>query len=501
MDSLTMLVIADQHYVHAAGRECTMPERIGRHALEWTRRAIEEATRIRPPDVIVLLGDIVDNGFAAGAEQDMAEFATVVKASGVSVVVVPGNHDVAPERVFGAFGDFPGRHCINDYILYSFADNYGDDDTPVRHPDAIKQFLNEVKDRPVITLQHPPLYPAVDCTDYPFTPSNTAEIMAAYKRAGVVLSLSGHYHRGTQPALKDGVTYLTCAAIAEAPFHFYIVSLLGREVTVDSRSLQIPSSAGFVDTHIHTHFGYCAEDVHPRQSSERAKLLGVKGIVCVEHAAQLYLSEADYWQGRHVDEPEAIRNKCSSDSNRMPAYRSEMAGFRSDYVRIGLEVECDCEGSFTLLDEDRDGWDMLLGAVHWLPGKMAADTRTQRESSFLRVVEQLTTLGIDILGHPFRFFHKENLPRPIELYRPVARLLRAHNVAAEINFHTNEPDPDFFRRCLEEEVRIVVGSDAHALKEVGDLLPHLRLLQEIGFETFTRKDREQTDRIAHLHFQ
>ncbi len=180
LDSLTMLVIADQHYVHAAGRECTMPERIGRHALEWTQRAIEEATRIRPPDVIVLLGDIVDNGFAAGAEQDMAEFATVVKASGVSVVVVPGNHDVAPERVFGAFGDFPGRHCINDYILYSFADNYGDDDTPVRHPDAIKQFLNEVKDRSVITLQHPPLYLAVDCTDYPFTPSNTAEIMAAY---------------------------------------------------------------------------------------------------------------------------------------------------------------------------------------------------------------------------------------------------------------------------------------------------------------------------------
>ena len=485
-----MLVIADPHYVRAAGRECTMSDRMGQHTLEWTQRAIEETMRINPPDAIALMGDIVDNGYAVGAEKDIAEFAKVIKATGVPVIVVPGNHDGNAERVFEAFGDARGRHCINNYILYSFADNYGDDETPMRHPDVIRQFLNEVDDRPVITLQHPPLHPAVDCTNYPFMPGNTTEIIAAYKHAGVVLSLSGHYHSGTEPALKDGVTYLTCATIAEAPFHFYIVSVQGHDVTVDRRSLQIPSSVELVDTHIHTHFAYCAEDIHPNESSKRARLMGAKGIVYAEHAAQLYLSEPDYWGGRHIDEPEAIQNSRCSDFNRMPTYRSEMAGFRSDYVQIGLEVECDRKGDLTLLEEDRDGWDILLGAVHYLPGNMAASTRMQREESFLRVVDQVTSLGIDVLAHPFRFFYKKKLPRPTDIYRPVAKLLRTRNIAAEINFHTNEPDPDFFRCCLEEGVRIVTGSDAHALREVADLQPHLRLLRDIGFEIFTGKDEE-----------
>ena len=53
-------------------------------------------------------------------------------------------------------------------------------------------------------------------------------------------------------------------------------------------------------------------------------------------------------------------------------------------------------------------------------------------------------------------------------------------MAAELNFHYNDPDPEFFRICREEGTRIVMGSDAHQLREVGDLQPHLRLLRQIG---------------------
>jgi histidinol phosphatase-like PHP family hydrolase len=157
-----------------------------------------------------------------------------------------------------------------------------------------------------------------------------------------------------------------------------------------------------------------------------------------------------------------------------------MAEFRCEALAVGLEVECDRDGKLTLLDEDRGGWDTLLGAVHWLPSNLPADTPARFAASFMTVTEGLVRQGVGVLAHPFRIFRQQHLPEPVELYRPVARLLRDHGVAAEVNFHHSDPDPEFFRICLEEGARIVLGSDGHSLHEVGDLQPHLRLLRQIG---------------------
>jgi histidinol phosphatase-like PHP family hydrolase len=61
-----------------------------------------------------------------------------------------------------------------------------------------------------------------------------------------------------------------------------------------------------------------------------------------------------------------------------------------------------------------------------------------------------------------------------------AAMLKKHGVAAEINYHTNEPEPEFFRLCIEQGVKIVFGSDSHNLCEIGDFYPHLRLIDRIG---------------------
>ena len=55
-------------------------------------------------------------------------------------------------------------------------------------------------------------------------------------------------------------------------------------------------------------------------------------------------------------------------------------------------------------------------------------------------------------------------------------------MAAELNFHSNEPPPDFVRMCLEAGVRLALGSDAHNLYEVGEFAPHLALLRECGYD-------------------
>jgi histidinol phosphatase-like PHP family hydrolase len=72
------------------------------------------------------------------------------------------------------------------------------------------------------------------------------------------------------------------------------------------------------------------------------------------------------------------------------------------------------------------------------------------------------------------------MAKPEHLYREVATRLAAVKVAAEINFHTNQPEPAFIRACLDAGTMLTLGSDAHSIEEVGDFHAHLELLREAG---------------------
>ena len=480
-ESLTILAMTDLHYLRRLREGQPEPSRVYPLALEWAVRAIREACRVSTPDVIVILGDLLEDGAAPGAEEDAVELAAAVREAGLPVIVAPGNHDIEAARLLQVFGDYAGAHRIKGYLLYSFADPYATDDTCTRPRESIERFLNEPSSGQVIAIQHSPIYPSVDSLEYPYMPANVPEIMESYRRKNVLLSLSGHFHAGQEPAQKDGTTYLTCASLVCPPFPFHLVRVQGREARIERRQLRFEPGPELTDGHVHTHFGYCAVDVHPAPVRERIELLGLKRVACVEHAGQLYLPADDYWRRVHVENPAAIPQARKLGKDRIAAFRSAMAEFRSASLAVGLEVECDRDGKLTLLDEDRAGWDVLLGAIHWLPSNLPSDTPARFAASFMTVTEQLVSQGIHVLAHPFRILQQEHIPVPAQFHRPFARLLKEHGVAAEVNFHyNNDPDPEFFRVCSEEGTRIVMGSDAHHLREVGDLQPHLRLLRQIG---------------------
>jgi len=130
------------------------------------------------------------------------------------------------------------------------------------------------------------------------------------------------------------------------------------------------------------------------------------------------------------------------------------------------------------LEEDREGWDLLVGAVHMLPEAYSENV----ERGFMMVTEKLLQRGVKVLAHPFRLFRRRGMEVPKHLFKPVAEMLAKYKVAAELNFHTNEPDPEFFRLCLEEGVPIALGSDAHALYEVGEFAPHIEFLRKLAVE-------------------
>ena len=113
----------------------------------------------------------------------------------------------------------------------------------------------------------------------------------------------------------------------------------------------------------------------------------------------------------------------------------------------------------------------------FVPGQTS---QQEAERLFLRDVERLLEHDIDVLAHPFRFFKRNRLKVPSHLFATLAGLLADNGVAAEINFHTYQPETPFIRQCAEKGVKIALASDTHDLAEAGEFWPHVNVLRQAG---------------------
>jgi histidinol phosphatase-like PHP family hydrolase len=239
-----------------------------------------------------------------------------------------------------------------------------------------------------------------------------------------------------------------------------------------------------VDVHCHTEYAYCAATVSVEDNVRVARAMGLQGQCIVEHTFQLYFNEDDAWSWQWKMDGDLVRRAWAQGRGRMPEYRTFIQGVRdgsNGYVRLGLEVDLCADGSLLLAEEDRHGWDFVIGAIHSILGFEHGQTaQAEAETLFMHEIEGLLAHPIQVLAHPFRFFFRREFERPVHLYETVASMLSQSGVAAGLNFHGNKPDPRFFEVCLAHGVKIALASDAHNIEEVGDFWPHLRLLHQIG---------------------
>jgi hypothetical protein len=272
--TLDALVVADVHLVEAADHVCPLEARkcaLGRVLLARAYEAL--IARGIAIDVAILMGDAVDEIRAAGAEQDLAAVAETMHGWGVPLLAVPGNHDGDVGRYAEIMGCAPGLHEVGGVGFLAFADlspasvSGGESARPgsglaggvpaqstgtsgekgtgtsggekkdkamVRAAEGLR-LVGEVAaarpDLPLVALQHAVLHPPIE-RDYPYMLANHAAVMRSYEAAGVVLSLSGHYHAGQAPCVAGGVTYYTAPALCEAPHRFAHVRFEGRRATV-----------------------------------------------------------------------------------------------------------------------------------------------------------------------------------------------------------------------------------------------------------------------------
>ncbi len=472
----TLAILTDLHY----GVPSSNPQRRSEIADILLLRTIHRLNRFIQPDVTLVLGDLIDDGSAPDALERLGRLHAILDKLKSPTIIIPGNHDGDVDAFYRVFERPKSMQDIAGMRFLPFIDREEPGYNASRSTVDIERFYEARSDYsgPIVALQHVCLAPT-EHAEAPYNYTNAQAVVDAMAASGVTLSISGHHHKGTPMLQTAHSTFINAPALCEAPFNFLVVTLDGEHITTERHQLALPEGLYLVDNHLHTQLAYCAEDVTVERAIALAHDFGLAGVGFAEHSGQLYFDQARYW-GRQVFQ-EGIAGAREAD-NRLPDYLALKRAFASDTVRFGLEVDCDYNGNPVLKPEDRHHADFLVGAIHGLPSeKMPGVILETLQSEFLSLLERFVQSGIHILAHPFRIFRKTGWEPPEALFLPVAKLLREHRVAAEINFHGNEPPPEFVRLCLELGVKLSFGSDTHNLYEVGEFAPHLRLLKDIGF--------------------
>lgn len=301
------------------------------------------------------------------------------------------------------------------------------------------------------------------------------------------------------PEALPETTDLRLRLIAEAARHGYETTFIKTPESDDALTcfydgepmdLRIPND--LCDWHAHTQFAYCGRGIDIKDAADFSLELGLHTQGFAEHAFALYFPSNAlkfYWQS---DRPFVEAIWATPNRARMVAYKALVQNLRTHYqgrVKFGLEVDLFGGGDFCLAPQDAEGWDYLIGAIHEIEGITPKSTQAEIEQRWMEDLERLLEMPIQILAHPFRYFpwYKHDIPR--HFYRPVAKRLAEKKIAAEINHHANPFELDFFKICLEEGVKLSLGTDAHITRNIADMLPHLETLEALGIHTAQdRKD-------------
>ena len=472
---MRLAVLADIHYATLASpvgsRRCDVSDIL-------LLRAVHRLNRYLRPDLVVLLGDLINDGNGPKAELELGRLRRCVELLDAPVLVLPGNHDAAPARFYRTM---PRPAPAVDHAgirVLSFLDAERPGYNAHRSEQDLARLRCEANrdSGPLVCLQHVPLFPP-GFHDCPYNYTNGEEIIRASHAAGVSLVISGHYHRGIPLIEHDGIRYLAAPALCEAPFRFLTVDIEGDSVEVEEHSLAMPPEFGLVDTHVHSPLAYCGENLDLAKSQSLATAMGLAGVRFTEHTGHLYFDAHGYGRCADTGLPAAQPRQ-----SRVETYFGLLQASGVPQNAWGMEVDAGWDGSGLIKPEHEGRLAFRIGAMHSLRS-LNGPVRDPEGAAdeFLAVLRRFLANGYDTLAHPFRVFRRGGVPTPPQVIGPTVELLRQHNTAAEINFHTNEPSVEFVRQCLAQGVKLTFGSDAHNLYEIGEFHPHLQLLREAGF--------------------
>lgn len=470
--SLKIAVIAD---LHASSEPTAQTERRSDLATILLRRSLELLKIRGDIDLILLAGDLVDSPNDLAMLQQLRE---ITENAPCPVLAIPGNHNPRPDLFYTVFNRIDYLD-LNEFRIIPFPN---DPETPgynaVRKPTdlARAQRLCESFAGPKIYCQHVPLFPPKSAP-LRYGYGNASIITSPLADWNVVGSISGHQHEGVPTLNQNGTTYLCAPALCESPFRFQIVTFSADgKAETETVALRLPESVGWIDRHTHTPLAYCNENVDPEIELLLMEALNLQAICVTEHSGQLYFHQEPYWQHRWFTPAPVELNK----TGREEAYFAYLSKLDSRRFIRGTELDVDCSGNPLMTKSLKRETSFRIGAIHALSEPLSANAADQ----FLHLTGSLIRRGqIQVLAHPYRVFSWSGVERnPEKTYAPLVKLLKENQVAAEVNFHHNRPDPFFTRKCIEAGVKLSFGSDTHHLYELGFFNPHIEFIRSIGYD-------------------
>ena len=472
---IKIIVLADIHSAQNTNTQC--PERETKFADTLLLRAVHRINRYLQPDITLLLGDFVDDSDS----KELEKIKDIINSLTCPWIALPGNHDGNTDRFFEIFPHLPDYLDIKGCRFIPFVDREQPGCNAVRSKSDIRRMESLAKNfnGPVVTCHHVPLFKP-KTMDVSYNYINAEEIISTMCSCGITCSLAGHYHNGFISRHQPFGTSIACPALCEKPFRFLEIAIgESGKMSTNEHRLAMDKNLCLTDFHVHSRFAYCNENMDFEKSLKLAELFNISRIFFTEHSSHLYFAKKDP-ERTHCLLPNYNLNQHSPHL-RFQNFLDAVSNYDKNRCGVGTEVDCGFDGGSIIRDKDIDKFDILFGALHSFPQTQitSKEAETMFRSMLAKFVQKFP---MHVLAHPFRIFKRYNIDIDIsnDLRAFVVKLLKKHSIAAEINFHTNEPSKKFFQMCLEEKVSIAFGSDAHNLYEIGEFYPHISFLKQIG---------------------
>ncbi len=253
--------VTDLHYREALPGDSPHPQRELRRVGALLRHCLQHFRSVGV-ELVLVAGDNVDvpptgqnrtNGGKGGAalagplddprlDADLVSLREMLTGSGLPFVIIPGNHDPAPEVFYRVLPRPPRVLRSGKCEIVTFGDDTFDAEAQhaSRRAEVLAEMRQLLSSTPAgveltILLQHYVLYPEQEHhgKEYRYNYLNDAEIRAIMEASPRrLLSLSGHLHRGHPLVTHNGVAYFIGGALCEHPFRYYLLHTDTAEITV-----------------------------------------------------------------------------------------------------------------------------------------------------------------------------------------------------------------------------------------------------------------------------
>jgi calcineurin-like phosphoesterase family protein len=215
---MKIFAISDLHYFKDQRPEDNT--RHGQYAVELLKKSIIMANEVVKPDIFLAAGDMIDRPEEPQLLEDLAGLFNDLK---MPFLVIPGNHDPAPEIFYRTMPQVPEYLDVKGFRFIPFP---YDKETPgwnaCREKSEIDKLNRLNKDLPVIMFQHVPVFKPgrVGCF---YNYDNVQEIFENCEN--VVLSISGHWHFGYCPSFSAPFASIAVPSLCEERYAVSTIEL------------------------------------------------------------------------------------------------------------------------------------------------------------------------------------------------------------------------------------------------------------------------------------